>query len=82
MGSFSCGVRTPYLQYACGIEFPDQGSNPSPLHWECGVLPSGPPGKSQKVTLALIELFWRFLSYRQLSFSFAFLFSYSLSSPL
>ena len=21
----------------CGIEFPDQGLNPGPLHWECGV---------------------------------------------
>ena len=25
---------------------PDQGSNPGPLHWECGVLTTGPPGKS------------------------------------
>ena len=34
---------------ACGIQLPDQGSNPGPLHWEHGVLatrPSGkPPGK-------------------------------------
>ena len=31
----------------CGIEFPDQGSNPGPLHWECAVLITGLPGKSQ-----------------------------------
>ena len=24
--------------------FPDQGSNPDPLQWECGVLATGPPG--------------------------------------
>ena len=27
-------------------EFPDQGSNPCLLHWEHGVLITGPPGKS------------------------------------
>ena len=39
---------------ACGIFScstwglaPDQGSNPGPLHWERGVLTTGPPGKSQ-----------------------------------
>ena len=31
---------------ACGVEFPDQGSNPSPLLWEHGVLDTGPLGKS------------------------------------
>ena len=25
---------------------PDQGSNPVPLHWECRVLATEPPGKS------------------------------------
>ena len=25
--------------------FPDQELNPCPLHWECGVLTTGPPGK-------------------------------------
>ena len=34
------------LVAACGIKFPDQGSNPGPLHGEHGVLTSGPPGKS------------------------------------
>ena len=34
------------LVVACGTWFPDQGSNPGPLHWECGVLATGPSGKS------------------------------------
>ena len=33
------------LVEACGIKFPDQGLNPSPLHWELSVLATGPPGK-------------------------------------
>ena len=33
------------LVEACGIRFPDQGLNPSPLHWELSVLATGPPGK-------------------------------------
>ena len=28
------------------ISYPDQGSNPDPLHWEHGVLATGSPGKS------------------------------------
>ena len=36
----------PVLVVACGIYFPDQGSNPGPLHWEHGVLATGPPGQS------------------------------------
>ena len=31
---------------ACGIYFPDQGSNSGPLHWEQRVLATGTPGKS------------------------------------
>ena len=34
------------LLVACGVYFPEWGSNPSPLHWQCGVLATGPPGKS------------------------------------
>ena len=52
-GIFSCGVQGLQLQlansqlrHACGIQFRDQGSNPGPLHLECGVLTTGPPGKS------------------------------------
>ena len=29
----------------CGL-IPDQGLNPGPLHYECGILATGPPGKS------------------------------------
>ena len=29
-----------------GLQFPDQGSNPFPLHWKLRVLTTGPPGKS------------------------------------
>ena len=41
-------VACELLSAACGIEFPDQGSNLGPLHWECGVLATGPPGKSSE----------------------------------
>lgn len=34
------------LVEGCGIQFSDQGLNPGPLHWECGVLSTGPPKKS------------------------------------
>ena len=34
-----------HLVSAYGIYFPDQGWNPGPLHWEPGVLASGPPGQ-------------------------------------
>ena len=33
------------LVVACEILFPDQGLNPGPLHWEFGVLITGPLGK-------------------------------------
>ena len=38
------------LQLCCWMWdwLPDQGSNPGPLHWECGVLATGPPGKPYK----------------------------------
>ena len=34
------------LAEACGIQFPHRELNPGPLHWEHGVLATGPPGKS------------------------------------
>lgn len=34
-----------FLVVVCGIYFPNQGSNQGPLHWVCGVLAVGPPGK-------------------------------------
>ena len=42
----SCGMQD-LLVAACGIWFPDQGSNLGPLHWEHGILATAPPGKSQ-----------------------------------
>ena len=53
-GLLSCGIQTSQLWHAnsqlwhaCGIQFPDQGSNPGPLHWECGILPA--PGTTREV---------------------------------
>ena len=51
-----CGMRDLFFSYgmrdllvvACGIQFPDQGWNLGPPHWECGVLTTGPPRKSQE----------------------------------
>lgn len=37
-----CGA----LVGACGIQFPDQGSNWGPMHWEHGVVATGLPQKS------------------------------------
>ena len=34
-----------------GFWFPDHGWNPGPLQWKCGVLITGPPGKSPKSVL-------------------------------
>ena len=39
---FDCAV----LVAACGIYFPDQGLNSTPLHWEAGVLATGAREKS------------------------------------
>ena len=53
----SCGTWAPQLWHAnsqlwhaCGIQFPDQRSNPGPLYWELGVLTTAPPGKSHILT--------------------------------
>ena len=43
MQGLSCSMQD-LLVAVCGIY--DQGSNPSPLHWEHGVFAPGPPGKS------------------------------------
>ena len=40
---FSCGMWD--------LEFPEQGSNLGLLHWECGILATGPPGKSPRVQI-------------------------------
>ena len=46
----SCSMWTSQQPHACGNQFPDQGLNLGPLHWECVVLPTGPPGKSWGIT--------------------------------
>ena len=40
---------------ACGIRFLDQGLNEGPLHWEGGVLATGPPGKFLEALNVLIH---------------------------
>ena len=37
---------------ACGIQFPSQGANPGPLHWELEILAAGPPRESLNYTLS------------------------------
>ena len=49
-GLFSC---------SCRIQFPNQGSNPGPLHQGHGVLTTGPPGESPR----LLFLSCSFISY-------------------
>ena len=44
------------LRHACGIQFPDQGSNLGPLHWEHGVLSTASPGKSLQVSFNFLFL--------------------------
>ena len=39
-------LTAPGLSVACGIYFPDQGSNLGSLLWEHGVIATGQPGKS------------------------------------
>ena len=48
--SLNCGtqdllVACGHLVAACKIDFPGQGLNPGPLHWELRVLTTGPPRK-------------------------------------
>ena len=45
-GSFTVALGP--LVVACGLSFPDQGSNLGPLHWELEVLAPGTPAKSQE----------------------------------
>ena len=40
-GESSCSMWPPVL-----CSDPGLGSNPGPLHWEGGILATGPPGKS------------------------------------
>ena len=53
----SCGMQDlsvaacKLLVTADGVQFPDQGSNPGLLHWERGVLATGPPWKPLRFPL-------------------------------
>ena len=38
-------VSSGHAEWHAGCSFPDQELNPSSLHWELGVLTTGPPGK-------------------------------------
>ena len=46
------------LVAVCGIQFPDQQSNPGPLQWEHGILATGPPGKSLFHLFLMGQDFW------------------------
>ena len=55
---------------ACEVQFPDQGQNTGPLHWEHGVLTTGPPGKSHyrvlsRVPCAIQQVLISYLFYIQ-----------------
>ena len=41
---------------ARAIQFPDQGLNLGPWHWECGDLATGPVGKSPDVSIFTVLL--------------------------
>ena len=61
----SCSMRAllvaacRLLVASCGIQFPDQGLNPDPLHWELTVLTTGPLGKS--LHYLSLNLFFKFI---------------------
>lgn len=51
-------LAAPHLLVsACRIQFPSHGSILGPLHWDLGVLPTRPPGKSLQILhfVGLIE---------------------------
>ena len=53
-GHSGSAVACELLTVVCGIQFPDQGLNPGPLHWENRFLATGPPRMSHNC------LHWRF----------------------
>ena len=56
-----CSVQASLVMVSgggtCGIEFPDQGVNLDPLHWECRVLATGPSGKSLAVDFIIYAMY-------------------------
>lgn len=56
-----------------GISVPDHGWNPHPLHWECNVLTTWPPGKSQHTSLSkFLKITYASYSYHSFLSSFYF----------
>ena len=53
----NCG-RRDLLVEACGIQFPHQRLNPGHLHWERGVLATGPPVKSLISAFLTVIILW------------------------
>ena len=51
VGSLVVACRT--FNCSVWICFLDLGSDPGPLNWECGVLATGPPGKSLRGVLLI-----------------------------
>ena len=56
---------------ACRILVPYPGIEPVPLQWRCGVLTTGPPGKSQEWVLDRTWLRWGTLQERNSTESFS-----------
>ena len=48
---YSFGLTTWHV----GSYFPNQGSNPHPLYWQCGALTTGPPVKSLDLNLLTLQ---------------------------
>ena len=51
-------LRSTCLVVVCGISVPNQRLNPGSLHWECRVLTTEPPGKSQEF-ISISSWGWR-----------------------
>ena len=58
-GSCSCGLQAlGIVSVVCGIQFYQQGSKLSPLHWKHRVLTTGSPGKSQDSSVNYFRLLY------------------------
>ena len=81
-GSYLLHMEPLIFVVACGVWFPDQGSNPSPLHCEHRVLAPGPPRKSLEYSLLflvnLAKSLLIFLIIQKLITQFYWFFFYSL----
>ena len=49
--NFNFLIKKNFYFFSCSMQdlVPEQGSNPGPLHWECAILATGPPGKSLEI---------------------------------